>query len=136
MVKRILRVGCETDPIDQLGCDQLLDERLDTEAGQQFGVEARADHGCRGQYTLGLRVQAVDARADCGLQRGRHADLGHVCLTYISAALPAQHSALGEISDEFLCEERVTADPRHNCFAEVADRRVRAEQLAEQRGGL
>ena len=86
-------------------------ERLDTEAVNSSVSNREPITAAAVNIRLACGSRRSMRALDCGLQRGWHADLGHVCLTYISAALPAQHAALGEIAHDFLGEERVTADP-------------------------
>src|SRR3954469_4669377 len=136
MAKRILHARSGLHLIDQLGSYPLVDDRLQTQGDQQFGVETRADHRGGAQGALSRGIQAVDARSDSGLQGGRHTDMVDVCPARIVAVLSAQDAPFAEISHDLLCEKRVAADARRDRSADLADRRVRSEQLAEQYGGL
>ena len=79
---------------------------------------------------LRVRVEPVDARGDGRLHRGRHADLGSADRRDVGAALPVQHTALGQFAHDLLGEKRITGGPLGDRLAQPADRGVRPEQLA------
>ena len=100
--------------------DQLVDNRIDLQAGQQIAVEAGADDRRGGERVFGRRAEPVDAGGDGRLQRGRHADLGHVDVAGVAAALADKHAAFGEVTGDLLGEERVTGRAPGDHLADLA----------------
>ena len=81
---------------------------------------------------LGCRVKAVDAGGNGRLHSGGHADLGSADRRNVAAALPVQHTALGQFAHDLLGEERITGGPLGDRLAQPADGGVRPEQLRNQ----
>src|SRR5947209_4555619 len=112
MVKGVLRAGSEAHLVDQLGLDEVVHRWFDAEAGQKVDVETQSYDRGRTQRALGFGRKTIDPGGDGGLQRGRHTDVGDVLVTHVRAALPAQHAALTEITNDLLREERVARGAR------------------------
>ena len=53
MVERVFGARSEPDLVDELGGDQLVDNRIDLKAGQQITAEARPDDRRGGKGGLG-----------------------------------------------------------------------------------
>ena len=107
MVKHILRLAGEANLIDELTSQQIIDDGVDSQRGQQVEGETRAEHRRRTQRSLGLCVEAVDARGDSRLQRNRHIHVSDVRRGMVCARPAAQHTPLGQIADHLLGEERI-----------------------------
>ncbi len=122
--------------IDQLSLEQLIEHRIDPQCDKQFRPEAGADHRRRVQRPPGRGGQPVDARLDGGLYRGRHAHLGDIRTTDIATALSDEHAALHQLSHHLLGEERVSGGPVGDDRRQLGHRRIRTQQLIQQRHGV
>ena len=100
MPKRILRERGEPHLIDQLGPDQFVNDRLDTQVGQQLSVKPQADHCRRAQRALGLPAETIDTCGDGRLQGGRNTNLGHIGVADIAAASTPEYSPFGEVANQ------------------------------------
>ena len=65
-----------------------------------------------------------------GLEGGRHSNLGYIRVADVAAACSPEYPAFGEVADHLLREKWVTGGSRHDRLTHLADRGVRAEQLA------
>ena len=70
MVKHILGLPGERDLIDELGRQQVGNDRFNAQCRQQVRSEPRADHRRRAQRSFRFRVEPIDAGGDRCLQRG------------------------------------------------------------------
>ena len=132
MVEHILGLSGEPDLIDELGRHQVGNDRFDAQLGQQVEAEPRPDDRRRAQRAFRFRVEPIDARGDGRLQRGRHTHLSNLCGRHVCAALPAQHTTLGQFAHDLLGEKRITGGPLGDRLAQPANRGVRPEQLRNQ----
>jgi len=76
IVKHILRMPGERHLVDELGRQQVGNDRFDVKRRQQVCAESRAHHRRGAQRAFRLRVESVDARCDRRLQRGRNTYVG------------------------------------------------------------
>ena len=136
MAEGVLGARGEPHLIDQLRPEQLVENRIDAQCGEQVGAEAGADHRRRVQRLLGRGGQPVDARLDGRLHRGRHRDVGDIRATDILTVLTGQHPALHQLAHHLLGEERVPGGPLGDDRRQLADRGVGPQQLTEQRRGV
>ena len=111
MVEGIFGFGGEPHLIDEFGAEQLVEQRLDAEFGEQVRPEAGADHRCRAQRPSGRGSQPVDARFDGGLDGGRHAHIGDVDPADVISVVPTQQAPLRQFAHHLLGEERVPGGP-------------------------
>ena len=123
----------EPDLVDEPGGDQLVDNRVDLQAGQQVAAEARPDDRRGGKGVLGGRTEPVDACGDGGPQRRRHTDLGHVGVAGVAASRTDQHAALGQITGDLLGEKGVSGRAPDDDLADLANGRIGAQQFGNQR---
>src|SRR5271157_1014900 len=108
MAKRVFGVRGEPDLIDELGGDQLVDNRVDVEAGQQVAAEARPDDRCGRERVFVRRAEPVDAGGDGRLQGGRHADVGDIDVARVATAFTDKYAAFGQVTGDLLGEKGVT----------------------------
>ena len=136
MVEGVLGTCGEPHLIDQLRTEQLVDNRIDPQRGQQLRVEAGSDHRRRGQRPFGRDAQPVDARPDGGLHRGRHVELGDIRSTDVATAPTGQRPALHQVTHHLLGEKRVPGGPLGDDRRQFIDRWIGTQQVAEQRRGV
>ena len=131
MVEGVLGTRGEPHLIDQLGTEQLVENRIDLKGGEQLGPEAGSDHRGGIQCPPCRGGQPVDARRDGRLHRRRHSQFGKIRPADIPAAFTRERPALFELTDHLLHEERVTSGPLGDDRRELADRGIRSQQLAQ-----
>ncbi len=137
MLEGVLDLRVERLLVDQLGGDehrqrrgQLL--RAFHDPPQHPLRELPADHRRRLQQRLLGIPEPVDAGLEHGLHRGRDRDLVDLVPQPVDAALAPQRSALGQRVDDLLDEERIAARALADPLGEAVERRIRAEQVAQQ----
>src|SRR5262249_16409158 len=95
--------------------------------------ELLADHGGRLQHVLLALRQPIDARAEHDLDRRRQDERLHRGPESIRAPGAVEAPGVGQRLDDLLGEERVACRALADALDEPRDRRVGAEELAQQR---
>ena len=113
--------------------DQLVDNRIDLQAGQQIAVEAGADDRRGRKRVFGGRAEPVDARGDGCLQSGGHADVGHIDVAGVTAAPTEKDATFGEFTGDLLGEKGVSGRAPGDDVADLANGWIGAQQLSDQR---
>lgn len=121
MPKRILDGRGKPHLVDEVGIDQFIDAKIDSQAGQQIGAEAKPDN-CRGNKQLfGRRTKTVDAGSYSRLQGSWHADFGHISAASVPAALTCQNTTFSELSSDLLGKEGITCRALGDKFADLGN---------------
>ena len=131
MAKHILGVGREPDLVDELRLHQLgsavSPTRIAVSSASNWEPITAAAFNVRLATLSSRSMRAAIAACKVAGTLASAAPSDRV-----SAALAAQHPAVGEVSDDLLGEERVARRPLGDLGRQRGQRRVRAQQLGDE----